>query len=134
MALSADKSFLAVAIENERDEDLNDGVIPQMPSGNLKIVPIAAGVPDCAAIKTVELTGLAAVAPDDAEVEFVDVNSLGEIVVTLQENNHIAIVNGKTGEIVSNFSAGSVTLDKIDTKKDGAFSFDGKQENVAARA
>ena len=101
-----------------------------MPSGNLKIVPIAAGVPDCAAIKTVELTGLAAVAPEDAEVEFVDVNSQGEIVVTLQENNHIAVVNGKTGEIVSNFSAGSVTLDKIDTKKDGAFSFTGKMENV----
>ena len=130
VALSADKSFLAIAIENERDEDLNDGVIPQMPSGNLKIVPIAAGVPDCGAIKTVELTGLAAVAPEDAEVEFVDVNSQGEIVVTLQENNHIAVVNGKTGEIVSNFSAGAVTLDKIDTKKNGAFSFTGKMENV----
>jgi hypothetical protein len=130
VALSADKSFLAIAIENERDEDLNDGVIPQMPSGNLKIVPVAAGVPDCGAIKTVELTGLAAVAPEDAEAEFVDVNSQGEIVVTLQENNHIAIVNGKTGEIVSNFPAGSVTLDRIDTRKDGAFSFTGKQENV----
>ena len=101
-----------------------------MPSGNLKIVPLAAGAPDCAAIKTVELAGLAAVAPDDAEVEFVDVNSQGEIVVTLQENNHIAVVNGKTGEIVSNFSAGAVTLDMIDTKKDGKLSFTGKQENV----
>ena len=130
VALSADKSFLAIAIENERDEDLNDGVIPQMPSGNLKIVPIAAGVPDCGAIKTVELTGLAAVAPEDAEAEFVDVNSQGEIVVTLQENNHIAVVDGKTGNIVSNFSAGAVTLDKIDTKKNGAFAFTGKQENV----
>jgi hypothetical protein len=130
VALSADKSFLAIAIENERDEDLNDGVIPQMPSGNLKIVPIAGGVPDCGAIKTVELTGLAAVAPDDAETEFVDVNGLGEIVVTLQENNHIAIVNGKTGNIVSSFPAGAVTLDKIDTKKDGKLSFAGKMENV----
>src|SRR5688572_10679719 len=34
VALSADKSFLAIAIETERDEDLNDGVIPQMPAGN----------------------------------------------------------------------------------------------------
>jgi hypothetical protein len=130
VALSADKSFLAIAIENERDEDLNDGAMPQMPSGNLKIVPIAAGVPDCAAIKTVELTGLAAVAPDDAEAEFVDVNSQGEIVVTLQENNHIVVVNGKTGEIVANFSAGSVSLENVDTKKDGKLSFTGKQENV----
>jgi hypothetical protein len=130
VALSADKSFLAIAIENERDEDLNDGVIPQMPSGTLKIVPIAAGVPDCGAIKTVELAGLAAIAPEDAEVEFVDVNSQGEIVVTLQENNHIVVVDGKTGDIVSNFSAGSVTLDKIDTRKDGKLSFTGKLENV----
>ena len=60
VVLSANKSFLAIAIENERDEDLNDGVIPESLSGNLKIVPIAAGVPDCGAIKMVELTGLAA--------------------------------------------------------------------------
>lgn len=32
VAISADERFLAVAIENERDEDLNDGVIPQMPA------------------------------------------------------------------------------------------------------
>jgi len=130
VALSADKSFLAIAIENERDEDLNDGVMPQLPSGNLKIVPIAAGMPDCGAIKTVELAGLATVAPEDAEVEFVDVNSQGEIVVTLQENNHIAIVDGKTAKVVANFPAGAVSLDKIDTKKDGRLSFTGKMENV----
>ena len=130
VALSADKSFLAIAIENERDENLNDGVILQMPSGNLKIVPLVAGVPDCSAITTVELTGLAAVAPEDAETEFVDINGLGEIVVTLQENNHIAVVNGKTGEIVSHFPAGSVTLENVDTRKDGKLSFTGKQENV----
>ncbi len=130
VALSADKSFLAIAIENERDEEVNDGAIPQMPSGNLKIVPLAAGVPDCAAIKTVELTGLAAIAPEDAELEFVDINSQGEIVVTLQENNHIAVVDGKTGNVVSHFPAGSVTLENVDTKKDGKLSFTGKQENA----
>ncbi len=130
VALSIDKSFLAIAIENERDEDVNDGAIPQMPSGNLKIVPLADGVPDCAAVKTVELTGLAAIAPEDAEPEFVDINGQGEIVVTLQENNHIAIVDGKTGNVVSHFPAGIVTLDKVDTRKDGKLSFTGKQENV----
>lgn len=130
VALSADKSFVAVAIENERDEELNDGDIPQMPSGNLKIVPLAAGMPDCAAIKTVELTGLAAVAPDDAETEFVDINGLGEIVVTLQENNHIAVVDGKTATVKAHFSGGAVTLEGIDTKKDGALKFDGKRENA----
>lgn len=130
VALSADQGFLAVAIENERDEDANDGALPQMPSGNLKIVPLADGVPDCAAIRTVELTGLAAIAPEDAEPEFVDINGQGEIVVTMQENNHIAVVDGKTGNVVSHFPAGSVTLEKIDTKRDGKLSFTGTLENV----
>src|SRR5690606_3303049 len=63
LALSKDGRFLAIAIENERDEDVNDGALPQMPSGNLKIVSLDNGTPDCGAIKTVELTGLSEVAP-----------------------------------------------------------------------
>ena len=130
VALSKDGKFLAVAIENERDEELNEGKIPQLPAGNLKIVPLADGAPDCAGIKTVELTGLAEVAPEDPEPEFVSFNDAGEIAVTLQENNHIAIVDAASAKVVSHFPAGSVTLNKVDTKKDGAFTFDGKMENV----
>jgi len=130
VALSKDGKFLAVAIENERDEEVNDGEIPQLPGGNLKIVPISDGTPDCAGIKTVDLSGLAEVAPDDPEPEFVAFNEAGQIAVTLQENNHIAIVDAATAKIVSHFSAGTVTLDKIDIKKDGAFKFTGKMENV----
>ncbi|MET3794633.1 esterase-like activity of phytase family protein [Aquamicrobium terrae] len=130
VTLSKDGRFLAVAIENERDEELNDGAIPQMPSGNLKIVSLKAGMPDCDAIRTVELTGLAEIAPEDAEPEFVDFNEAGEIAVTLQENNHIAIVNAETGAVVSHFSAGAVTLENVDTKKDGRLSFTGKVENA----
>jgi alkaline phosphatase len=130
VALSKDGKFLAVAIENERDEEVEDGKIPQMPSGNLKIVSLAAGVPDCATIKTVELTGLSEIAPEDAEPEFVAFNEAGEIAVTLQENNHIAIVDAATAKVTAHFSAGAVTLENIDTKKDGAFKFTGKMENV----
>jgi len=130
VAVSKDKAWLAIAIENERDEDVNDGVIPQMPAGNLKIVALKDGSPDCATIRTVELTGIADVAPEDPEPEFVAFNEAGEIAVTLQENNHIAIVNAASGEIVAHFSAGSTSLEKIDTKKDGAFDFTGKKENV----
>ena len=104
LALSKDGKFLAVAIENERDEELNDGVIPQLPAGDLKIFQLAAGVPDCATMKSVALTGLAEVAPEDSEPEFVSFNEAGEIAVTLQENNHIAIVNAETGAIVTHFS------------------------------
>jgi hypothetical protein len=74
VALAPDGSFLAVAVENERDEEVNDGALPQMPAGVLVIVPLADGRPDCAAMVTADLTGLAEVAPEDPEPEFVDVN------------------------------------------------------------
>ena len=43
-----------------------------------------------------------------------DINSLDQAVVTLQENNHIVIVDLATGEVVSHFSAGTVDLEGID--------------------
>jgi hypothetical protein len=61
------------------------------------------GVPDCAGIETVELTGLAEIAPEDPEPEFVAFNEAGEIAVTLQENNHIAIVDAATAKVLSHF-------------------------------
>ncbi len=131
LAFSKDGKFLAIAIENERDEELNDGEIPQMPAGDLRIFMLDEGKPDCATMKTVNLAGIAEVAGEDPEPEFVAFNEAGEIAVTLQENNHIAIVNAETAAIVTHFSAGSATPDKIDTKKNGALSFDGKIENVA---
>lgn len=130
ITLSKDGTFAAIAIENERDEDVDDGAIPQMPAGSLKIVPIAGGTADCDAIRTVDLTGIAAIAPEDPEPEYVDVNSRGEIAVTLQENNHVAIVDAATAKVISHFPAGTVSLDKVDTKKDGALKFTGKMDDV----
>ncbi len=120
-------TLLAVAIENERDEDVNDGEIPQMPAGALALFTVADGVVDCDSRKIVDLTGLAEVAPTDPEPEYVAINSLDEVVVTLQENNHIVIVNGQSGEVINHFSAGSVDLEGIDTEDDGKLSFTGSQ-------
>lgn len=130
VAVAADKSFAVIAIENERDEDLNDGQLPQLPAGDLAIVSLKDGVADCASIKHVAMTGLAEVGADDPEPEFVSINSLGEIAVTLQENNHIAIVDGKTGTVKTHFSAGAIDLAGIDTKSDGALKFSAKKEGV----
>ncbi|MEP1208059.1 MAG: esterase-like activity of phytase family protein [Rhizobiaceae bacterium] len=130
VAVAKDGSFIVIAIENERDEDLNDGVIPQMPAGMVVKFPITNGVADCAGKTVSQLTGLAGVAPTDPEPEFVDVNGLGETVVTLQENNHLAVI-GKDGKLLSHFSAGTVDLENIDTKRDGALSFTASLKNVA---
>jgi DNA-binding beta-propeller fold protein YncE len=124
VALSKDGSLVAVAIENERDEDLDDGVIPQMPAGSLAISAQAAARSIAAALKMVDVTGLAEIAGDDPEPEFVDFNDAGEIALTLQENNHIAIVDAATGEVVSHFSAGSVDLENVDTAEERALTFD----------
>ncbi|MBP1850632.1 esterase-like activity of phytase family protein [Rhizobium halophytocola] len=130
IAVSPDKTFAAIAIENERDEELNDGKLPQMPAGDLVIVSLKDGVADCDSIRHVDVTGLAEIAPEDPEPEFVSINSLGEIALTLQENNHIIIIDGKTAKVTANFSAGSVDLDGIDTEKDGKLDFTGALKGV----
>lgn len=117
-AVAPDGSFIAVAIENERDEDLGDGRVGQLPGGFLVTVDVANGTLDCGTLNVIDLTGLAEIAPDDPEPEFVDINAAGEIVVTLQENNHIVVAN-KEG-VLSHFSAGSVDLENIDATDERA--------------
>lgn len=129
VARAKDGSFLAVAIENERDEDVNDGALPQMPAGFVVKLPVKDGAVDCAGLQKIEVTGLADVAGDDPEPEFVAVNDAGEIAVTLQENNHIVII-GADGAVAGHFSAGSVDLAGIDTKKDGVPDFTGKKDGA----
>ena len=131
IALNKDKTLAAIAIENERDEEVNDGDIPQMPAGDLVLLSLKDGVVDCGSIKHVTLTGLADVAGDDPEPEFVAFNGLDEVALTLQENNYIVIIDGKTGTVKSHFSAGKVDLEGIDTKKDGALKFTGEMKDVA---
>lgn len=117
---TADGRFLVIAIENERDESKDKGKIPQLPGGNLSILALSSdGAVDCGSLRRVSLDGLAAVAPEDPEPEFVHINRLGEAVVTLQENNHIAVVNVTTGAVLRHFGAGAVTVKNVDTKRDG---------------
>lgn len=129
VAISKDGSQIAIAIENERDEDLNDGALPQMPAGYVVTIPVTNDAADCDGLKKIELTGLADVGGADPEPEFVSYNDAGELAVTLQENNHIAII-GAAGEIVSDFSAGSVDLEKIDTEDDGKIDPSASAEGV----
>ncbi len=133
VAASKDGKYLAVAIENERDEDLNDGAIPQMPPGHLSILDLDGdGMPaNCDSARKVDVTGLAAIAGDDPEPEFVDINEAGIVAVTLQENNHIVLVDAASGEVTGNFPAGSVDLDRIPTSKDKVIEPNGSLKDVA---
>ncbi len=130
VAKSPDGSFIAIAVENERDEDVNDGDLPQLPAGYVVKIAVTDGVADCAGQMRIDVTGLADVAGDDPEPEFVDINDAGEIALTMQENNYIVII-AADGTVASHFSAGSVDLTGIDTKRDGKLDFTGTMDKVA---
>ncbi|MDT7523598.1 esterase-like activity of phytase family protein [Rhodoferax sp. TBRC 17198] len=120
IALDKGGRHAVIVMENERDEKFNKGVIPQLPGGNLTIIPLSAtGMPDCTRAHPVALNGLAEIAPDDAEPELVKVNAQGIAVVTLQENNHIVLVDVAKRQVIKHFSAGAVDLKEIDRTRDG---------------
>lgn len=139
--ISPDGKYAAIAIENQRDETIcvggtSDGQkvsastctsgggllggLPQTtfgnPAGYLSIVDLV-GAPATWTRRDVALTGLADFAPEDPEPEFIDINQLNQAAVTLQENNHMVIVNLATGTVVNDFPMGSVNLTRIDTKE-----------------
>lgn len=128
-AVAPDGSFVTVAVENERDEEAGDGKVPQMPAGYIAIVPLVDGMMNCEGLVKADITGLAEVAPEDPEPEFVDVSPAGEIAVTLQENNHIVVLS-PAGDVISHFSAGAVSLENVDTEEEGALTFDGTLTDV----
>ncbi|GIF21025.1 hypothetical protein BJ973_005522 [Actinoplanes tereljensis] len=120
VAVAPSGRYIAVAIENERDEDLNDGALPQAPAGYLSVIDTRTWK-----ASAVSLSGLAAVAPTDPEPEYVSINSRDEAVVSLQENNHFAVVSLASRRVVRDFSAGSVTVSGVDTKDDDQIVLDG---------
>lgn len=123
VAVSPDGKYAAVAIENERDEELTvngeEGALPQLPAGFVMVIEIKDGNPKNWKAKKVELTGLEGMIDNtDPEPEYVDFNKNNEILVTMQENNHIAIVDAMSGKVTSHFSSGTVNLSQIDIKEE----------------
>jgi hypothetical protein len=122
VAVSPDGRYAAIAIENERDEDVTvngvEGGLPQAPGGWLQIVNLH-GSPAQWSLRSVDLSGLAAYAPEDPEPEYVSINALNIAVVTLQENNHIALVHLPSGKVIRHFPAGEVDLKNVDADNEG---------------
>ena len=115
-----------IAMENERDEDRGDGGLPQEPAGTLAMIDLGADADDLG-VEQIELTGLEGLdTPEDPEPEYVTVSPDGSrVALTLQENNGIVVLDARTGEVRTHFSAGSVALDGVDTEEDGDLRIDG---------
>ncbi|WP_333748213.1 esterase-like activity of phytase family protein [Streptomyces sp. IBSBF 2394] len=147
IALSKDKRYAAIAIENERDEDAtppgrDTGDLPQTPAGFVQILDLGLGatpahwrtraVPltraDGRALPVLAEAGITE--PTDPEPEYVSVNGRNQLAVTLQENNGIVLVDLPTGRITKAFSAGTASVRGIDTVDDGTFDQTGAIEDV----
>ncbi|MFC4376860.1 esterase-like activity of phytase family protein [Nocardia halotolerans] len=128
IAVSEDGEHAAIAMENQRDEshtppDGEEGDLPQAPTGFVQLLDLS-GAPDKWSAAQVRLDENAArtaglAAPEDLEPEYVSFNSRGEVALSLQENNGIAIIDAATGAVRTIFSAGSTAVDGVDVQKDG---------------
>lgn len=127
IAVAKDGARAAIAMENQRDEKFTpaggkEGDLPQPPTGFVQVLELQ-GAPQQWTVKPVRFDEAAAAAaglnsPQDLEPEYVSFNARGEVAVTLQENNGIAIIDAASAAVRKVFSAGTVSVSGIDTKKD----------------
>lgn len=139
IAISPDGSFAAIAMENQRNEEFTppgkeEGDLPQPPTGFVQLIDLK-GAPDTWTPRKVDFDVDAARqagldTPEDLEPEYVSINSRGQVAVTLQENNGIAVIDGRTGSVTKIFSAGSQSVTGIDTKEDAAIDQTGSITDV----
>lgn len=120
------KPKAAIAIENQRDEEANEGNLPQPPTGFIQTIDLS-GKPENWAATPVrfkgengELLGVVKKAgldtPKDLEPEYVSINKKNQLAVTLQENNGVAIVDLQTNKIKNVFSTGKAEIKGVDLK------------------
>jgi hypothetical protein len=124
VAVSPDRTFVAIAIENERNEDFNDGQMPQLPPGYLVVMDVSDVDPQNWSFQTVDMVNLnveegVVLYPTDPEPEFVSINSDNICAVTLQENNAIVLVDLTTLEVTAAYSAGTPLVEMVDVEENG---------------
>jgi len=129
IAVSSDKRYAAIAIENERDEDAGDGRPPQPPPGFVVIVDLQGPPPEWGTRK-VDLVGVPTLFPDDPEPEYVAINDRNIAAVTLQENNHVVLIHLPTGEIFKHWGAGAADLRRVDVSENDLIELEGELAGV----
>lgn len=131
IAIAPDGTGAVIAIENERDEDVNDGDLPQDPPGTITFLAGLDGAVDTWTASSVDLTGLDGLdTPSDPEPEYVAYSpDSTRVALTLQENNGIAVFDATTTELLTYFTAGTVSLTGIDTEDDENIDLTGSFED-----
>lgn len=144
--ISGDEKYAAIAIENQRDEELappgkEEGDLPQLPAGFVQVIDLDGAPADWQAHQVDLVSGdgsalpafmdAGIVEPTDPEPEYVSINRQNKLALTLQENNGIVIIDLATRAIEKVFTAGKVTVSGIDAKKDGKISLTDTITDVA---
>jgi hypothetical protein len=108
-------NVVAIAMENERNETLNGGNIPQLPAGSVVLIDVTNPDPASWNIQNVDITNLPNVDfASDPEPEYISINSAGVVAVTLQENNAVVLLS-TNGTILSSFNLGIANVSQVDT-------------------
>lgn len=110
VAVSPDRTHALVAVENPNTNGSDQPPIP----GFLVALDISAADPSNWTPANIPLTGLADIAADDPEPEYVDINAENIGVISLQSNNHLVLVDLSTNSVTADFSAGRTDVDQID--------------------
>jgi len=133
IALTKDGSLAAIAMEDQRDEEAlpdtgtgEEGELPQAPAGMLAFVDLSGPVAgwDHEDVDLVPaLTAIGAYGATDPEPEYVSFNAHGELALTLQENNAVAVITPDRADLAASdvvaFDAGSEVVDGVDVVEDG---------------
>lgn len=85
--------------------------------GTVTIIDLK-GDPTQWGFREVQLQGLQCLNPEDPEPEYIDIRKDNIAVVSLQENNHIVFIDLPTGEVIKDFTAGTLDMTRVDLHKD----------------
>lgn len=131
IAVSEDEAYVAIAMENQRDEDAEpdgggeEGDLPQAPAGFVQVLDLPSPADPAGWTTTAVPLPAAALAgldtPQDAEPEYVDINADHQLALSLQENNGVVVIDLATKTVESAWSAGEVTLTGVDVTDNGVF-------------
>lgn len=120
--LTPDGSKAVIAIEDEEDAD--DNGVEQARPGSVQIVTIDYDAPSESTVATIPLELPLGNLRADPQPEFVDVTPDGRTaVVSLQENNAIAVIDIEAERVVRYIDAGTSLHARADLNEDGAIDF-----------
>ncbi|HXS18544.1 MAG TPA: hypothetical protein VN764_15205, partial [Polyangiaceae bacterium] len=123
VVLTPDGTKAIVAIEDEENEGGNNA--PQARPGSVQVVTLDYATPALSSVVTIPLGPTLGNMPSDPQPEYVDVTQDGKTaVVSLQENNVLAVIDLTTQVVTRYLDAGTSTHERSDQLSDRRWIFE----------